>query len=637
MPTERPRRRIPDATVARLPIYLRLLSEQADDGVDSISSDRLAELGGVNAAKVRKDLSYLGSYGTRGVGYEVAYLVYQIRRELGLTHDWPVVIVGAGNLGQALAGYGGFGERGFPVAGVVDIDEAKVGSVLGGVRVRHIDELAKIVQAKRVRIGVVATPPAAAQDAADRLVAAGDHQHLELRPGGAQRAPVDRGAQGRPGRRAADPQLLRAAPCRRHDPPGGQRDARGRPAPHGERVGWARMSIVVIGVNHRTGPLELLERVSIPGAELPKAVIGLTSRQNIREAVVLTTCNRTEVYAVAEKFHGAYADIRDFFSELSGLATDQLHAHLYSQHDEGAITHLFEVAAGLDSAVLGESEILGQVRNAWELARHEGGAKASLNLLFRTRDRGRQAGAHGDGHRSRHGVGEPRRGGDGHRPARLAGRQAGAGGRRRRHGRGHRRRAGARRGHAHQRHQPHHRARPPAGRAGQRRGRAVRQAARRPSPEADVLLTCTGAGGVLVDIDTMIAGRIGATEPLLVVDIAVPRDVAAEVTELDGVTLLNLDHLRDWADRGLAQRAGETDRVRSIVAEETEQYLLEVAARQAAPLVAQLHEHGRIGARRRAGALRQPARRARRRRAGHASTRSPRASSPSCCTRCRCA
>ena len=182
MPTERPRRRIPDATVARLPIYLRLLAEQADDGVESISSDRLAELGGVNAAKVRKDLSYLGSYGTRGVGYEVAYLVYQIRRELGLTHDWPVVIVGAGNLGQALAGYGGFGERGFPVAGVVDIDEAKVGSVLGGVRVRHIDELGKIVQAKRVRIGVVATPPAAAQDAADRLVAAGISSILNFAP-----------------------------------------------------------------------------------------------------------------------------------------------------------------------------------------------------------------------------------------------------------------------------------------------------------------------------------------------------------------------------------------------------------------------------------------------------------------------
>jgi redox-sensing transcriptional repressor len=141
MAPQRSRRRIPEATVARLPVYLQILVDQATAGVERISSDGLAELAGVNAAKVRKDLSYLGSYGTRGVGYEVDYLVYQIKRELGLDHDWPVVIVGAGNLGQALAGYGGFGERGFPVAGIVDVDPAKVDTVVGGVRVRHIDEL----------------------------------------------------------------------------------------------------------------------------------------------------------------------------------------------------------------------------------------------------------------------------------------------------------------------------------------------------------------------------------------------------------------------------------------------------------------------------------------------------------------
>ena len=168
--------------MARLPVYLRLLTEQADEEVENISSEGLAELAGVNAAKVRKVLSYLGSYGTRGVGYEVAFLVYQIRRELGLTHDWPVVIVGAGNLGHALAGYTGFGERGFPVAGVVDIEHSKVGSVIGGVRVRHIDDLPQIVQSRRVRIGVVATPPAAAQDAADRLVWAGCTSILNFAP-----------------------------------------------------------------------------------------------------------------------------------------------------------------------------------------------------------------------------------------------------------------------------------------------------------------------------------------------------------------------------------------------------------------------------------------------------------------------
>jgi redox-sensing transcriptional repressor len=181
MPPHRARR-IPEATVARLPVYLQILVEQAEAGVDSISSDGLAELAGVNAAKVRKDLSYLGSYGTRGVGYEVDYLVFQIRRELGLDHEWPVVIVGAGNLGQALAGYGGFNERGFPVAGIVDIDPSKVDTVVGGVRVRAIADLSQVVAARNVSIGVVATPPAAAQDAADRLVKAGVTSILNFAP-----------------------------------------------------------------------------------------------------------------------------------------------------------------------------------------------------------------------------------------------------------------------------------------------------------------------------------------------------------------------------------------------------------------------------------------------------------------------
>ena len=100
---QRPGRRIPEATVARLPVYLRILYDVAAEGVANVSSERLAELAGVNAAKVRKDLSYLGSYGTRGVGYDVEFLVFQMSRELGLTQDWPVVIVGIGNLGQALA------------------------------------------------------------------------------------------------------------------------------------------------------------------------------------------------------------------------------------------------------------------------------------------------------------------------------------------------------------------------------------------------------------------------------------------------------------------------------------------------------------------------------------------------------
>jgi len=182
MSGQRTRRRIPEATVARLPVYLRILSERFDVGVTNISSEELAEFAGLNAAKVRKDLSYLGSYGTRGVGYDVEFLVYQIRRELGLTHDWHVVIVGAGNLGQALAGYNGFGDRGFPVGGIVDVDETKVGSVVGGVRVRHLDELAQVVAARNISIGVIATPGGAAQAAADALVAAGVTSLLNFAP-----------------------------------------------------------------------------------------------------------------------------------------------------------------------------------------------------------------------------------------------------------------------------------------------------------------------------------------------------------------------------------------------------------------------------------------------------------------------
>src|SRR6056297_1737555 len=143
------------------------------------------------------------------------------------------------------------------------------------------------------------------------------------------------------------------------------------------------MSILVVGVNHRSGPLSLLERVTISPEHLAKAVGGLAQRDNVREAVILSTCNRTEVYVVAELFHGAYGDVRDLLCELGGLGVDELTPHLYSQHDTAAVTHLFEVAAGLDSAVLGESEILGQVRSAWDVAQQEGAARSTLNQLFR--------------------------------------------------------------------------------------------------------------------------------------------------------------------------------------------------------------------------------------------------------------
>lgn len=175
-------RRIPEATVARLPVYLRSLAELVDDKVDTVSSEQLAEMAGVNAAKVRKDLSYLGSYGTRGVGYEVEYLAFQMSRELGLTRDWPVVIIGAGNLGQALANYGGFRDRGFPVAALIDADASKVGDVIHGVSVHHIDELPTLAKDLKIAIGIIATPAAAAQGVADALAEAGVKSILNFAP-----------------------------------------------------------------------------------------------------------------------------------------------------------------------------------------------------------------------------------------------------------------------------------------------------------------------------------------------------------------------------------------------------------------------------------------------------------------------
>jgi len=158
--------------VPRLSVYLRCL-ESLPPGVDRISSDDLAELAGVSPAKLRKDLSYLGSYGVRGVGYRTEHLRFQIRRELGLTREWPLVIVGMGNLGRALAHYDGFRERGFRLVGVFDSDPAKVGDRVDGLAVEPVAALAPAVWERGVRIGVIATPPGAAQAVAEALAASG--------------------------------------------------------------------------------------------------------------------------------------------------------------------------------------------------------------------------------------------------------------------------------------------------------------------------------------------------------------------------------------------------------------------------------------------------------------------------------
>ena len=177
-----PHRDIPEATVARLPVYLRALIGLSERGTATCSSEELAAAAGVNSAKLRKDLSYLGSYGTRGVGYDVEYLRYQIAREIGVTQDWPVVIVGIGNLGHALANYSGFSSRGFRIVALLDADPARQGEDVSGLGIRDFDEIEALVEEHRVAIGVIATPASAAQAVCDRLVAAGVTSILNFAP-----------------------------------------------------------------------------------------------------------------------------------------------------------------------------------------------------------------------------------------------------------------------------------------------------------------------------------------------------------------------------------------------------------------------------------------------------------------------
>ena len=350
------------------------------------------------------------------------------------------------------------------------------------------------------------------------------------------------------------------------------------------------MSIVVFGVNHRTGPLALLERVTIADDAIAKTVHGLMSRPNIREVVVLSTCNRTEVYAVAEKFHGAYGDLRDFFCDLGGFSADELIPHVYSQHDDAAISHLFEVASGLDSAVLGESEILGQVRIAWERSQREGGALSTLNLLFRhaieTGKRARTETSIGRHTASvSHAAVDMAReslgaidgmtvlvvgAGDMGEGVTVALADSGVG-----------------------QVLVTNRTIAKAQALADRVSGSVTEFYRLAESlcEADVVVTCTGAGSTVIDADMVKNAMLQRPDrPLFIVDIAVPRDVDSDVANIDGVTLLDLDNLRDWAARGQAQRATEALAVRDIIVQEVERFNMETTARQAAPLVAQLHE-----------------------------------------------
>jgi len=175
-------RAVPDATVARLATYLRVLTGFAEDAATTVSSDELAAAAGVNSAMLRKDLSFLGSYGIRGVGYDVATLTEEIARTLGLTVHRSVALIGVGNLGQALAGYAGFASRGFRIAALLDADPTRIGTTIQGITVRDIAHLEQVVSDENITIAVVTTPATVAQDICDRLVAAGVTSILNFAP-----------------------------------------------------------------------------------------------------------------------------------------------------------------------------------------------------------------------------------------------------------------------------------------------------------------------------------------------------------------------------------------------------------------------------------------------------------------------
>jgi glutamyl-tRNA reductase len=350
------------------------------------------------------------------------------------------------------------------------------------------------------------------------------------------------------------------------------------------------VSVVVIGLNHRIAPLEILERTSVDGASLPKALDDLCARANITEAVLLSTCNRTEVYVVAERFHGAYSDVRDFIAHHAGLRPDELTYHLYSHFDEGAASHLFAVAAGLDSAVLGESEILGQVRDAWEVAKGHGTARSTLNALFRQAlEVGKRVRTETGLSRHTTSVSMAAVAMAGEHLGGLAGRRVlvlGAGD----IGEGMAvALADAGVGEVLVANRTFDRADGLATRLGGRPVRLLELA--EALTGVDVLLTSTGARSILVehaDLAPVMDAR--RDRPLLVVDVAVPRDVDPGVASIPGVTLLDIDDLRTFADKGVAERRREVPAAQAIVEEEVGRWLDHSTAREVAPLITALRE-----------------------------------------------
>jgi len=349
------------------------------------------------------------------------------------------------------------------------------------------------------------------------------------------------------------------------------------------------VSVIVVGLNHRTVPLDLFEKMTVPEAKLPKALADLSSRENISESVILSTCNRIEIYAYAEKFHGAYQDIRNFLSEISHVAPEDFSDHLIGLFGSDAVEHLFKVSSGIDSAVIGEHEILGQVRSAWELAIEEQAVGTVLNSLFRhSLEVGKRARSETLISRNITSVSQAAvamadkqlNGLIGKRVLVVGAGEMGEGMAKSLHAGGITELRVANR--------TWDRAVETAERLN---GKPVRlDELPQNLTEVDLLLTSTGATAAILeygDLDEAARQREG--RELLIVDIAVPRDVDPASAELDGVTLLDMDDLREFAEKGIRAREKEVSSVKEIINEELERFSNLFSARSVAPIVTQLH------------------------------------------------
>jgi glutamyl-tRNA reductase len=348
------------------------------------------------------------------------------------------------------------------------------------------------------------------------------------------------------------------------------------------------VSLIVVGMNHRTAPVELLERVAVSPGGLAKALHALRVREHLAEVVLLSTCNRTEVYARTTLFHPAVQDVRDFLAAHASIDGEELGEHLYTYYDDAAVAHIFGVAAGVDSMIVGEGEILGQVREAWRAAEHESTAGQVLSRVFR------QALAVGKRSRTETEIGRHAVSVSSAAVA-LAAQRLGSLERRRvlvlgagEVGEGMAvALAGAGADEIVVTNRTPARARELAKRVG---GRAISFGELADElVRADVLLTSTGATEVLIeraDIESVMERRDGRA--LLIVDVAVPRDVDPGVKHVFGVMLLDMDDMKAFALHSLEQRQREVGRVRAIVADELERFRAERSAREVAPVVTAL-------------------------------------------------